>query len=156
MCPFCRSEDTRVLDSRYVRDQQAIRRRRCCGSCDRRFTTYERIERLLPVVIKRDGSREAFRRDKVRVGLQIACRKRPVSAGKIEALITLVEQHFAEAVEREVASKEIGRHVMMRLRDVDEVAYVRFASVYREFSDVNQFVTVLETLHHADDSKNSS
>ena len=116
----------------------------------RRFTTYERVERLLPVVIKRDGSREAFRRDKVRVGLQIACRKRPVTAGQIEALITRVEQYFAEAVEREVSASDIGRYVMGCLREVDEVAYVRFASVYREFSDVNQFVTVLETLNPND------
>ena len=150
MCPFCGSEDTRVLDSRYVREQQATRRRRSCGHCERRFTTYERVERLLPVVIKRDGSREAFRRDKVRVGLQIACRKRPVSAAQLEALITRVEQYFAEAVEREVGSSDIGRYVMGCLREVDEVAYVRFASVYREFSDVNQFVTVLETLNPDD------
>ncbi|MEE2788779.1 MAG: transcriptional regulator NrdR [Myxococcota bacterium] len=149
VCPFCRSDDTRVLDSRFVREQQATRRRRSCGACGRRFTTYERVERLLPVVVKRDGSLEGFQRDKVRVGLQIACRKRPVSEGQIEALITRVEQHFAEAAEREVDSKEIGKYVMTCLRDVDEVAYVRFASVYREFSDVRQFVTVLETLHAA-------
>ena len=149
MCPFCRSEDTRVLDSRSVRDQQAVRRRRCCNECDRRFTTYERVERLLPVIVKRDGARESFDRDKLRRGLQIACRKRPVASAQLESLITDVERHFAQAAEREVNSSEIGKRVLGCLRDVDEVAYVRFASVYREFSDVNQFVLELEHLNLA-------
>ncbi len=146
MCPFCGSEDTRVLDSRYVREQQSTRRRRCCNGCERRFTTYERVERLLPVIVKRDGSREPFNRDKLRVGLQIACRKRPIVSGDIEALITQVERHFAEASEREVSSSELGHHVLSCLKDLDEVAYVRFASVYREFSDVGQFMTELDVL----------
>ena len=146
MCPFCRSEDTRVLDSRYVREQQSTRRRRCCNRCERRFTTYERVERLLPIIVKQDGRREPFNRDKLRVGLQIACRKRPVRSGEIEALITRVEQHFAEASEREVASSDIGHYVLSCMKELDEVAYVRFASVYREFSDVGQFVTELEVL----------
>ncbi len=146
MCPFCRSEDTRVLDSRYVREQQSTRRRRSCNSCGRRFTTYERVERLLPVIVKRDGSREPFNRDKLRVGLQIACRKRPVNSGDIEALITRVEQHFAEAAEREVPSRELGHYVLSCMKELDEVAYVRFASVYREFTDVGQFLTELEVL----------
>ena len=145
MCPFCRAEETRVLDSRAVRDQQAIRRRRCCSGCNRRFTTYERVERLLPIIIKRDGSRESFNRDKLSNGLRIACRKRPAASGQIEALITAVEEHFAEAAEREVPSADIGKYLLSRLRTVDEVAYVRFASVYREFSDVGQFV--LELAH---------
>ena len=93
MCPFCRAEDTRVLDSRSVRDQQAVRRRRSCNACGRRFTTYERVERILPVIVKRDGAREAFDRDKLRRGLQIACRKRPVASGDLETLISDVERH---------------------------------------------------------------
>jgi transcriptional repressor NrdR len=132
-----------------VRDQQAVRRRRCCNECDRRFTTYERVERLLPVIIKRDGARESFDRDKLRRGLQIACRKRPVASAQLESLITDVERYFAQAAEREVNSSEIGKHVLACLRDVDEVAYVRFASVYREFSDVNQFMLELEHLNLA-------
>ena len=146
MCPFCGSDDTRVLDSRYVREQQATRRRRSCNGCDRRFTTYERVERLLPIVVKRDGSRESFNRDKIRSGLQIACRKRPVSSEAVEGVISRVERHFAEAAEREVDSAEIGRYVLTFMRDLDDVAYVRFASVYREFTDVGQFLTELESL----------
>ena len=158
MCPFCRSENTRVLDSRAVRDQQATRRRRHCNDCDRRFTTYERVERLLPVIVKRDGTRETFNRDKLLRGLQIACRKRPVNSAQLEALLTDVECHFAEAASREIESSSIGKHVLSLLKDVDEVAYVRFASVYREFTDVRQFITELEHLHgetHASTSKNS-
>jgi transcriptional repressor NrdR len=146
MCPFCRSEETRVLDSRMVRDQHAIRRRRQCNECSRRFTTYERVERVLPNVMKRDGHREPFRRDKVRSGVELACRKRPISTADMEALIHEIERHFAESPEREVTSADIGEVVLHRLRNVDEVAYVRFASVYREFSDVTQFVTELEIL----------
>ena len=146
MCPFCRSEDTRVLDSRMVRDQHAIRRRRECNECTRRFTTYERVERVLPNVMKRDGHREPFRRDKVRSGVELACRKRPVATASMEALIHEIERHFAESPEREVTTADIGEVVLRKLREMDEVAYVRFASVYREFSDVGQFVTELERL----------
>ena len=156
MCPFCRADDTRVLDSRSVRDQQAVRRRRCCNVCGRRFTTYERVERILPVIVKRDGAREAFDRDKLRRGLQIACRKRPVVSSDLEALISEVERHFAEASEREVMSSEIGEHVLRCLREVDEVAYVRFASVYREFSDVSQFVLELKHLHALEKDRNGA
>jgi transcriptional repressor NrdR len=155
MCPFCGSEDTRVLDSRYVREQQSTRRRRSCNACERRFTTYERVERLLPVIVKRDGSRESFNRDKLRVGLQIACRKRPIVSGDIEALITRVERHFSEASEREISSSELGHYVLSCMKELDEVAYVRFASVYREFTDVGQFVTELEVLQNDEaDTKN--
>ena len=153
MCPFCRSEDTRVLDSRMVRDQNAIRRRRECSECARRFTTYERVERVLPNVMKRDGHREPFRRDKVRSGVELACRKRPISTASMEALIHEIERHFAESPEREVTTADIGEVVLHKLRSVDEVAYVRFASVYREFSDVGQFVTELEKLHLDEDEE---
>ncbi|MGC6418089.1 MAG: transcriptional regulator NrdR [Bradymonadia bacterium] len=146
MCPFCGSDDTRVLDSRSVRDQQAVRRRRCCNGCEKRFTTYERVERLLPVIVKRDGARENFDRDKLMRGLQIACRKRPIRSNQLESLISQVEQHFAGGAEREVLSSEIGKYVLGCLSQVDEVAYVRFASVYREFSDVRQFMVELENL----------
>ena len=146
ICPFCRSEDTRVLDSRTVKDQQAIRRRRECNQCAQRFTTYERVERVLPIVVKRSGEREPFNRQKLRSGLTIACRKRPVAPDVIEDLIVKVERHFAEAAEREVPAAEIGRYLLRCLRTVDDVAYVRFASVYHEFSDVNQFLEVLVSL----------
>ncbi len=150
MCPFCKSEDTRVIDSRFVRDQQTIRRRRCCNACQQRFTTYERVERVLPVVIKRDGNRESFDIAKIRAGVQHACHKRTVPAAVIDDLLQRIERHFADASEREVESAVIGDHVLRQLRDIDPVAYVRFASVYRDFSDVGQFVTELRTLH-ADD-----
>ena len=146
ICPFCRSEDTRVLDSRTVKDQQAIRRRRECNTCSQRFTTYERVERVLPIVVKRNGHREPFTRQKLRSGLTIACRKRPVTPTVIENLIVQVERHFAEAAEREVAASDIGGYVLRSLRTVDDVAYVRFASVYHEFSDVNQFLEALVSL----------
>ncbi len=152
MCPFCKSEDTRVVDSRFVRDQQTIRRRRCCNACQRRFTTYERVERVLPVVVKRDGHREPFDIDKIRVGVQHACHKRPVPSGVLDGLMGTIERHFADASEREVDSQVIGDQVLRFLRDIDQVAYVRFASVYRDFSDVGQFVTELRTLDADDEA----
>jgi transcriptional repressor NrdR len=112
------------------------------------------VERILPVIVKRDGAREPFDRDKLRRGLQIACRKRPVASSDLERLISEVERHFAEASEREVPSAEIGKHVLSSLRDVDEVAYVRFASVYREFSDVSQFVLELKHLNGLEGAEN--
>lgn len=152
MCPFCKSEDTRVIDSRFVRDQQTIRRRRCCNACQRRFTTYERVERVLPVVIKRDGNRENFDIDKIRAGVLHACHKRAVPAATIDGLMQQIERHFADASEREVDARVIGEQVLRFLRDIDQVAYVRFASVYRDFSDVRQFVTELRGLHADDDA----
>ena len=150
MCPFCGCEETKVLDSRFVRDQHSTRRRRICGECERRFTTYERVERVLPTIIKRDGSRQPFNREKIRAGLVLACRKRPVTGDDMDSVISQVERHFAERPEREVASAAIGEQLLRVLRGVDEVAYVRFASVYREFSDVNHFVTELERLQSVD------
>ena len=146
MCPMCKSEETRVIDSRFVREQHAIRRRRQCNSCDKRFTTYERAELSLPMVVKRSGIREQFNRDKLRDGVRLACRKRAVPADEIDALIGAVEHDLAQSSEREMSSHDIGERVLARLRFLDEVAYVRFASVYREFTDVKQFLTALKRL----------
>lgn len=146
-CPFCKAEETKVVDSRVVRDHTAVRRRRRCGPCGQRFTTYERVEQVLPAVIKRDGSRQPFDEAKLRAGLQQACHKRPVRAEALDDLIDDVARSFAETGEREVASTRIGEAVLRRLAQLDEVAYVRFASVYREFGDVRQFLEVLDALH---------
>lgn len=145
-CPFCGSESTRVVDSRYARDQNATRRRRLCAACERRFTTYERIEMRLPTVIKRDGRREAFDINKIRAGVSVACSKRPITGVQIEEVLNNIERHFMDRTEREVSAERVGKVVLRRLRGLDEVAYVRFASVYREFSDVRQFLTELDAL----------
>lgn len=145
-CPFCGSQSTRVVDSRYVRDQNATRRRRICSSCERRFTTYERIEMRLPTVVKRDGRREAFDVNKIRGGVSMACSKRPITGAQIEELLDDIQRHFMDRTEREVTAERVGKAVLRHLRGLDEVAYVRFASVYREFSDVRQFLTELEAL----------
>ena len=145
-CPRCQHPDSAVLDSRMAKDGNAIRRRRRCKDCDFRFTTYERVELVLPAVIKRDESRENFRRDKLRAGVVHACRKRPGPATRIDELVAAVERHFADRPDREVRSSTIGETVLERLRALDEVAYVRFASVYRDFQDVQQFVDELEKL----------
>jgi transcriptional repressor NrdR len=145
-CPFCTSENTRVVDSRYVRDQNSTRRRRRCDDCERRFTTYERVEMRLPTVMKRDGRREAFDIGKIRAGIEVACSKRPISAERIDTFLDEIERHFMDQTEREVSSERVGQVVLDHLRGLDEVACVRFASVYREFSDVGQFLTELEAL----------
>lgn len=145
-CPFCGSQSTRVVDSRYVRDQNATRRRRVCAACERRFTTYERIEMRLPTVVKRDGRREAFDVNKIRGGVSVACSKRPITGAQIEDLLDDIQRHFMDRTEREVTAERVGKAVLRHLRGLDEVAYVRFASVYREFSDVRQFLTELESL----------
>jgi transcriptional repressor NrdR len=135
-----------VVDSRYARDQNATRRRRLCAACERRFTTYERIEMRLPTVIKRDGRREAFDINKIRAGVSVACSKRPITGVQIETVLSNIERHFMDRTEREVSAERVGKVVLRRLRMLDEVAYVRFASVYREFSDVRQFLTELDAL----------
>ena len=147
MCPFCRHAETKVIDSR-ASDQFVIRRRRECLSadCARRFTTYEKIEESPLKVIKKDGSRVPFDREKIRSGLEKACYKRPVSDDQLEAIISEVEADIYQNFEREVPSREVGEKVMDLLRDVDQVAFVRFASVYREFKDVNDFVGELEPM----------
>lgn len=145
-CPFCGSDEDRVIDSRAADEGSAIRRRRECVACERRFTTYERIEETLPAVVKKDGRREVFDRLKVQKGLERACEKRPVSAQQLDDLVTQVQRMVSESGEREVASRRVGELVMERLRELDEVAYVRFASVYREFRDISEFMQELTDL----------
>ena len=145
-CPFCRAADTRVLDSRDSAEGTIIRRRRECESCKRRFTTYERVEELNPLVVKKDGRREAFDREKLLSGLKKACEKRPVSVEQVGALVQAIEQKVQESGEKELSSKAIGELVMERLPALDEVAYVRFASVYRSFRDIAEFMTELKEI----------
>jgi transcriptional repressor NrdR len=143
-CPKCNSDKTSVTDSRS--DAGAIRRRRECGECGYRFTTFERVEMVLPVVIKKDGSRENFDREKIRNGLRRACEKRPVSMETIDTAVEAIEKRIQELCQKEVESRLLGDLVMDELRKMDKIAYVRFASVYREFSDVSQFVDTLQSL----------
>jgi transcriptional repressor NrdR len=149
MCPFCRQGETKVIDSR-ASQEFAIRRRRECLSCERRFTTYEKIEESPLKIIKKDGSRIPFDREKIRAGLEKACYKRPVSEDQIESIICEVEAEVYSDFEREVPSRAIGEKVFELLRGVDQVAFVRFASVYREFKDVNDFVEELEPMLRED------
>ena len=142
-CPFCSHEDTRVVDSRLGREGNNIRRRRECVACERRFTTYERIEETLPLVVKKDGRREAFDRNKVIAGMQRACEKRPVSIATIERVVDQIEQNLQESGEKEIPSSRVGEAIMEALQAIDEVAYVRFASVYRQFRDINEFMAEL-------------
>jgi len=145
-CPFCGHDDTRVVDSRLGKEGNNVRRRRECPACERRFTTYERVEEILPWVIKKDGRREAFDRSKIIAGMQRACEKRPVSIEEIEAMVDKLERQFQECGDKEIASSLIGRAVMDLLHEADEVAYVRFASVYRQFKDINEFMAELTDL----------
>ncbi len=145
-CPFCRHDDTRVVDSRLGKGGSSVRRRRECPACERRFTTYERVEEILPWVIKKDGRREAFDRAKIISGMQRACEKRPVSVEQIEELVDMLERKFQECGDKEILASSIGEAVMDTLHDVDEVAYVRFASVYRQFKDINEFMSELNDL----------
>ena len=145
-CPFCTTDDTRVLDSRESNEGAVIRRRRECPQCKRRFTTYERVEELNPVVVKKDGRRESFDRDKLLHGLKKACEKRPVSVTQVEQLVTDIERRLQEMGEKEVSSTAIGEEVMKRLPALDEVAYVRFASVYRSFRDIAEFMDELKDI----------
>jgi len=145
-CPFCGYSESKVVDSRPADEGESIRRRRECLSCAKRFTTYETIESLPLVVIKKDGSRQAFDRNKMINGLLRACEKRPVSLKDLEALASEIEQTLLNSLAREVSSVEIGNLVMERLKKLDEVAYVRFASVYRQFKDINTFKAELNKL----------
>jgi len=145
-CPYCTKVDNKVIDSRMSKDGRTIRRRRECLKCSRRFTTYERLEEVLPMVIKKDGRRESFNRDKIIEGIKKSCQKRPVSVTKIEEFVDFLEVYFQELGKKEVESKEIGERVINNLKDWDEVAYVRFASVYRQFKDINEFMTELEDI----------
>jgi transcriptional repressor NrdR len=145
-CPWCGHPEDRVVDSREAQEGQVTRRRRECLACGRRFTTYERVEDVLPQVVKKDGRRESFDRRKIVDGLQRACQKRPVSREQIDELVSAVERRVQELGEREVASHVVGEAVMEKLRALDPVAYVRFASVYRAFTDVGEFMSELEGL----------
>ena len=136
-CPFCSHENTRVIDSRPAEDNNSIRRRRVCDECGKRFTTYEKIETIPLIIIKKDNNREAYDRAKIEAGVLRACHKRPVSAQQITTLVDEVENEIFNREEREIPSGTIGELVMNKLKDLDAVAYVRFASVYREFKDVN-------------------
>ncbi len=149
-CPFCSAEDTKVIDSRLVAEGCQVRRRRECLSCRERFTTYEVAELLMPKVIKSDGTREPFDEAKLRSGLQRALEKRPVSVEGVEAAITQIKHSLQTAGEREVPSRLIGEEVMAHLRELDQVAYVRFASVYRSFQDISEFRAELDRLEKKD------
>ncbi len=149
-CPFCPRLDSKVIDSRVSKDGAIIRRRRECEGCGKRFTTYERVEEPLPVVVKKDGRREAFDRMKIAAGIKKACEKRPVSTETIEQTVDRVERWAQEQGEPELASAVIGVRVMQELHTLDEVAYVRFASVYRSFKDISEFMNELSDLLHKD------
>ncbi|MFC3802564.1 transcriptional regulator NrdR [Cohnella sp. GCM10012308] len=145
-CPYCDYNGTKVLDSRPANDNKSIRRRRECESCNRRFTTFEMVEETPLIVIKKDGSREEFSREKLLRGLLRACEKRPVSVGQLEILVSNVERELRNTAQAEIDSNMIGESVMEQLYPVDEVAYVRFASVYRQFKDINMFLKELNVL----------
>jgi len=145
-CPFCGEIDNKVIDSRLSKDGDVIRRRRECLVCSRRFTTYEHIEEIPVMLIKKDGRREAFSREKLRSGIQKACQKRNISINIVEEFLDELERDLRETGEKEIPSHKIGEKVMAKLHEIDDVAYVRFASVYREFKDVNDFVSELKSL----------
>ncbi len=145
-CPYCHELESRVVDSRASDDSATIRRRRECCACKRRFTTYEKIEERPLMVIKKDGSRQQFNREKVLAGITRACEKRPVSIEDIEGLVGKLERELRDEYDREVSSRVIGEKVMNRLQEIDEVAFVRFASVYHEFGDLNSFIKTIEQM----------
>lgn len=145
-CPFCGSENTRVIDSRPADDSNSIRRRRVCDECSKRFTTYEKVETIPLIVIKKDQNREQYDRSKIEAGVLRACHKRPISVEQITALVDEVETRIFSKEEKEIDSSEIGEIVMDKLKDLEAVAYVRFASVYREFKDVNTFMNELKKI----------
>lgn len=153
-CPFCGEVNNKVIDSRLSKDGNAVRRRRECIDCERRFTTFEHIEEIPVMIIKKDGRREIFSRDKVRLGILRACEKRGISMNAIEAFLDELERDLRESEEKEIPSRIIGEKIMSKLHDLDDVAYVRFASVYREFKDVNDFMSELKRL--LDREKNDS
>ncbi len=152
-CPFCGHIEDRVIDSRLSQDGNATRRRRECLKCSKRYTTYERVEETLPLVVKKDGSREKFDRTKILNGIMKACEKRPVSMEAIEKTVGALEMRFLDTGEKEIPSTVIGESVMEEIKRLDEVAYVRFASVYRDFRDINEFMTELKDLLELKDRK---
>ncbi len=149
-CPFCESQEDKVIDSRVSKEGNAIRRRRECLKCGKRFTSYERVEELAPMVIKKDGRRESFNADKIRSGLLIACKKRPIETARIDEIVENIEKKLIGLGEKEIPSSSIGEEIMTALKELDKVAYVRFASVYRQFKDINELWDEVQTLfdHH--------
>ncbi|RPH77656.1 MAG: transcriptional repressor NrdR [Nitrospiraceae bacterium] len=145
-CPFCDELEDKVVDSRMAKEGEVIRRRRECLGCKRRYTTYERVEEILPMVVKKDGRRESFDRTKILAGLKKACEKRPISTATIEDVTDRIEKRIQEMGETEIESRVVGEELMKELHQLDQVAYVRFASVYREFKDIDQFMDELKTL----------
>ncbi len=145
-CPFCSDFDNKVVDSRLSGDSDVIRRRRECLECGRRFTTYERVEDILPMVIKKDGRREPYERSKILSGIQTACQKRPVPVAVMEEIVDRIEKEIQETGDKEINSSTIGETVMLELHELDEIAYVRFASVYRSFKDINEFMDELKDM----------
>jgi transcriptional repressor NrdR len=145
-CPYCSEIENKVIDSRLSKDGRTIRRRRECTECGRRFTTYEKLEEILPLVVKKDGRREPFSREKIMEGIKKACQKRPISITRIEEFVDALELHFQELGKKEIDSKEIGEMVISNLKEWDDVAYVRFASVYRQFRDISEFMAELEEI----------
>jgi transcriptional repressor NrdR len=145
-CPYCRHLENKVIDSRMSKDGMVIRRRRECLGCERRFTTHERIEEIMPMVIKKDGGREPFDRNKILMGVQKACQKRPIRAEEMEGVVQRVEEFLQEKGEKELSSSVIGEKIMWELHTLDEVAYVRFASVYRSFKDITDFMSEVKDL----------
>lgn len=145
-CPYCSSDNTRVIDSRPAEDNSSIRRRRLCDSCGKRFTTYEKVETIPLIVIKKDNNREQFDRSKIEAGVLRACHKRPISVNKINKMVDEVETEIFNMEEKEIPSTVIGEMVMDKLKDLEAVAYVRFASVYREFKDINTFMNELKKI----------
>jgi len=156
ICPYCTKIDNKVIDSRLSKDARTIRRRRECIGCGRRFTTYEKLEDILPMVVKKDGRREPFSRDKIIGGIRNACQKLPVSEAKIEEFTDSLESYFQDLGKKEIDSSEIGERVINKLKEWDEVAYVRFASVYRQFKDINEFMSELEEILKAKQEKEES
>jgi transcriptional repressor NrdR len=154
-CPFCSSSESKVVDSRSSQDSRSIRRRRECLSCHERFTTYERIEEFHPMVVKKDGRRESFDRNKIVEGILKACEKRPVSMDEVETFVSDLEKEIQDRGERELESRFLGERVMSQLRVWDDVAYVRFASVYKQFKDLNEFMDQLQELL-SESSRNQS
>ena len=145
-CPYCGGSDSKVIDSRAMEENSAIRRRRQCEGCGERFTTYERIDNITLIVTKRDGTREAFDRDKILNGIMLSCNKRPISLDQMQMIVTGIENAVLSSMNKEVPSHEIGDMVMEKLKDIDEVAYVRFASVYKQFKDIDTFMDELSSM----------
>ncbi len=150
-CPYCSSDNTRVIDSRPADDNTAIRRRRNCDDCGKRFTTFEKVETIPLMIIKKDNTREQYKRSKIEAGVLRACHKRPISADQIKNLVDDVETEIYSLADKEIPSSVIGELVMDKLKDLEAVAYVRFASVYREFKDVNTFVNELKKMLDSED-----